>query len=304
MVEEYERKLRAFFAASPEPETLRTFLEGEDLDEILAPVGIIRKRVLVYWAIAVTRNDLYMDVFFSFRPNILDYLASGSYGIIEWIKGGKSGYFASLFRHFKMEELRWLIDLDIDRIIRSGYQDIFDLLAENGYLVESNMSQLLRTAIQSKKVHIVDILLHEGAKVEPIHFTTAVFSRDIGIIQRMMMYGGNVNSRDPKGDTPLSMSFMSEDVDVIREILGYGADVNTISLMYEYSPLMLAIGEAALHPLVKDLIDAGANVNYRTSHGETALSVTGDNEEIRALLIAAGATDRGITLEEIRAARG
>lgn len=203
-----------------------------------------------------------------------------------------------------MEELRRIIDANIEEIIKSGDIEIFDLLTKNKYLNADNVSNLLKLAIKHTNISVVDFLLNKEVKVEPIHFIEAIMTQRIDMLQRMMMYGGNVNSRDPKGDTPLSMSFMSEDVDVIREILGYGADVNTISPMYEYSPLMLAIGEANLHPLVKDLIDAGANVNYRTSHGETALSVTGDNEEIRALLIAAGATDRGITLEEIRAARG
>jgi hypothetical protein len=294
MDEEYTRNVKGFFSTSPTPEQFRTILETEDLTVNLEPVGYFSRAAALYLVLTKIEDGRFMDVFFSFHPDILEYVRGGDYAMHDWIKDGKNEYFVSIFRYYTMDELRRLIDGNIGKIFKSGDQEIFDLLIEKGYLREDNESDLLQLAIHYDNLSVVDILLNKGVKVEPIHFVKAVERKNIDMMHRMMMYGGNVNLADEKGNTPLSTALNTRKADIVKELLNYGVDVNSDIVWSDYSPLMLVIQRETLRPLVKNFIGAGANVNFHSPNDDkTPLALSFIDNEVRKLLIAAGATVKG-----------
>lgn len=260
-------------------------------------IGFYPRCAVIYDVLRKIEDARYMGLFFSFRPNILEYIQGGDYSMDDWIRDGKNEYFVLLFRYYTMEELRHVVDINIKDIIKSGDQEIFDLLVKKGYLKEDNMSDLLQLALKYSNIPVVDVLLNKGVKVEPIHFVAAVKSKRIDMMRRMMMFGGDVNLADPEGNTPLSAALTSRKPEVVKELLNYGVDVNAHLNFSDYSPLMLVIERETLRPLVKDFIAAGANVNFRAANdNHTPLTLSFVDDEVRALLLAAGATDEGEAL--------
>ena len=297
---QYEKEVITFFNNNPSRDEFINFIVNEDLNSEGEPY--VKKVDIIYNILARLPNKSYMNDFLSFHPDIVLLIHYGDYSMGDWIKDGKNEFFVSLFCYYAMDELRDTINAYIRDIIKSGDQEIFDLLVENGYVRKKNMPRLLYLALKYHNIPVIDFLLNKGAKIEPLHFVIAVETGDVNVVRRMIMYGGNVNSGadetpiSREGETPLSKALGMGEIEIARELIGYGADVNQVLPNENLSLLMLVIKIDSLHPLVKDFIAAGANVNYRSVKDETPLSVAGDNEGIRALLIAAGATDEGVKI--------
>lgn len=291
---QYEKYVRGFLSTSPTLEEFRSFLAGENLLSTLeeSAYRTTWKGKIIYDILDTDEYRRYIDVLFSFCYCSVVLFRNGNHMMYDWAEKGKYEYFVSAFRHCSMEKLRPSINPVIGDIIRFDDNRIFDLLVANGYLTDTNnIGSMLKFAILFEKPYIATILLNKGARVEPSHFVAAVESRDINAIRRMLVYGGNVNLADAKGKTPLGAALETLDPKIVEEVLSYGADVNIIVDMIGYSPLMIAAEDFRLNSSVEKIIANGANVNYRTSRGKTALSVA--QPKVRDILIAAGATING-----------
>ncbi|HEK20124.1 MULTISPECIES: ankyrin repeat domain-containing protein [unclassified Mucilaginibacter] len=74
------------------------------------------------------------------------------------------------------------------------------------------------------------------------------------------------------GGMTLHEAVLNRDAEALKKIIENGADLDELSDQYRRTPLMLAC-EYPSKPLVDLLIEAGANVNYRTGTGETAIYI-------------------------------
>jgi ankyrin repeat protein len=102
--------------------------------------------------------------------------------------------------------------------------------------------------------------------------------------------GMDVNSRDAAGTPMICIAARSGRKSMIEWLLAEGADINAVSKDRGYSAVMDAVWKSS-PDIVKFLIEKGANLNFISNDGQTALIVaTGaSNPRICELLVKNGA---------------
>ena len=170
----------------------------------------------------------------------------------------------------------------------------------------------LHTAAMWENEDMVRYLLAQGFsanEADESGRTPLMGCNESASIARMLQEAGaDVNAQDMEGCTPLMQCMMSEDV--IRVLLNAGANPNlcnnkgeTALLFHIHHPdytgggstdeqghFMTWIGSQQNIPVIKALIEKGADVNKPDTEGETPLQAVSEGEkEVRTLLINAGA---------------
>ncbi len=112
----------------------------------------------------------------------------------------------------------------------------------------------------------------------------------IEIRKRLIEAGANINLQDNNGNTLLITASEKNQPKIVELLVNASANLN-IQNHSGQTALMHAC-RAGNREIVSALIHAGADVNIKTNNGQTALNMT-NNEEIRNILISAGAIDAG-----------
>ncbi len=180
-----------------------------------------------------------------------------------------------------------------------GDLPIVEYLLSKGANVNARDTQSKETALSNavKRGHvdIVKTLLAAKADVSLRDmfdfnvFTTAVAGGNQEIAGLLLDAGAKVND-GMSGLTPMAFAASSGNTDMMRFLAERGADVNYGAKTGEQTALISAIVGAQIES-VKTLIELKANVNTKMKDGTTPLKMAqkGDQEEIIALLVAAGA---------------
>lgn len=180
-----------------------------------------------------------------------------------------------------------------------GELAIVEYLLEKGANVNARDTEshgtALANAVRREHVDIVKALLAAKAdvllkdKFDFNVFTTAVAGGNEEIAGLLLDAGAKIND-GMSGLTPLAFAASSGDTDMMHFLAERGADVNYGAKTGEQTPLISAIVGAQIES-VKTLIELKANVNTKMKDGTTPLKMAqkGDQEEIIALLVAAGA---------------
>jgi ankyrin repeat protein len=153
----------------------------------------------------------------------------------------------------------------------------------------------LMNAVTRGHTEIVKALLAAKADVAPRNsfdfnaFTSAVAAGNQEIAGLLLDAGAKVDD-GASGLTPLAFAVSSGNIEMIRFLVKRGADVNHGAKFGEQTALISAILGAQIES-VKTLIELKADVNAKMKDGTTPLKLArkGDQEEIVALLQAAGA---------------
>jgi ankyrin repeat protein len=153
----------------------------------------------------------------------------------------------------------------------------------------------LMNAVTRGHVEIVKALLAAKAEVAPRNrfdfnaFTSAVAAGNQEIAGLLLDAGAKIND-GMSGLTPLAFAVSSGNIDMMRFLAAHGADVNYGAKTGDQTALISAIIGAQIEA-VKTLIELKADVNAKMKDGTTPLKLArkGDQEEIIALLEAAGA---------------
>jgi ankyrin repeat protein len=164
-------------------------------------------------------------------------------------------------------------------------------------------SQSLKTLIPT----VADINVPNGSGVTPL--MEAAWNPNPGVIETVLAAGADPNVRDENGETALMFAARSVFRPNVRTLLKAGANPNLrdhngwTALMHasanaqskeicgnnsEFERLLTAGG------LVSDLIDAGADVNFQSTDGDTAIKLavmSGHGEIVKVLLARAANLD-------------
>ncbi|XP_059168441.1 serine/threonine-protein phosphatase 6 regulatory ankyrin repeat subunit B-like [Physella acuta] len=171
--------------------------------------------------------------------------------------------------------------------------DIVKLLLEhkaNVNLVDKNKKSALCYSVKMKNVEIVRLLVDNGADVNYRSFTTPLYeSCKCGcfeLVKILVEAGADVNKKDNSGDSPLCKSTCNGNLDIVKLLVKKCADVNE-----GLSPPLFYACDNGHVEITNYLIDAGADVNFINSDGESVLcrSATKGHFDIVKLLLERGA---------------
>lgn len=153
--------------------------------------------------------------------------------------------------------------------------------------IESNFPKYIAEEEQ-KKAH--KKLFEMGIPFTPDCFSTYIAKEDEEICNLFYEAGMSVNVRDAAGTPMLCIAARSGRKDMIEWLVDRGAEIDAISQDRGYSAVMDAVWKSSLD-IVDKLIKLGANLNFVSNDGQTALIVaTGaSNPRICELLVKNGA---------------
>ena len=133
-------------------------------------------------------------------------------------------------------------------------------------------------------------LFDEGIPFTPDSFSFYIAKENEKICNLFLEAGMDVNCRDAAGTPMICIAARSGRTGMIEWLLSKGADINAVSKDRGYSAVMDAVWKSS-QEIVKLLIEKGANLNFISNDGQTALIVaTGaSNPRICELLVKNGA---------------
>jgi ankyrin repeat protein len=182
---------------------------------------------------------------------------------------------------------------------RSGTLEIARLLIARGAdvnLKDGSGSTALNSAVDRGHAAIVDLLL--AAKIDPntvneymqSPLSNAAAAGNLEIVEKLLE--AKAKSELPGlALTPMMFAAFAGNGDLIRLLARHGADVD-YATQYGQTALTSAI-TAGKPDMVKLLIELKANVNQKTPDGDTPLKMArnGDQDDVAAMLVAAGAKE-------------
>ena len=165
---------------------------------------------------------------------------------------------------------------------------------------------------QRGKTEAIKVLIASGADINamdkdgqtPLYL--AAGHKSLESIKVLIAAGADINLRDKYGYTPLDTGLRQGITsETAKALIAGGADVNSVSGMFKFTPLHLALSHAYLVPstslqelpslenaeILKALIYAGADINAKARDGKTPLHYAAciNNVDITKILIEAGA---------------
>lgn len=122
--------------------------------------------------------------------------------------------------------------------------------------------------------------------ITPLHIAT--YYQDSNLVEFLLKKGAAPDLRTRDGFTPLHIAVYKGNFKIVNLLLSTKeVDVNRVTTEDNYSPLHIGIRFTSPHNILKELTQAGANVNSRTKRGRTPLHIgviRGDIEAIKFLL--------------------
>jgi ankyrin repeat protein len=173
-------------------------------------------------------------------------------------------------------------------------------------------------AAQKGHLDVVERLLKAGAEVDATgasgttSLMWAAFTGHDDVARALLAAGADPNAADAgsDGSTPLMIAALMLDADTVRLMIDKGGDVHAGNERNQ-TPLMFAALSGRQEAIVAELIQAGVDVNKRTTTGHTALEsavLRGDLAVVEQLLRAgadvSAVGDRGWTPLMIAAGNG
>lgn len=159
---------------------------------------------------------------------------------------------------------------------------------ENLYnILEKNLPNYIKL---EKKKNALKVLFEKGIPFTPDCFSFQVAKNDLEICELFLKAGMDINERDSAGTPFLCSAARNGKLDMIQWLLENGADIDAVSHDRGYSAVMDAVWKSNL-PIVELLVNKGANLNFISRDGQTALILaTGsENFDICRVLVENGA---------------
>lgn len=151
-------------------------------------------------------------------------------------------------------------------------------------------NESLRWERVQKKERARESLIDLGFALSEDAMGETVVAGRLDIVENYIAAGFSSSSRDSKGVPMLCLAIRNKHMDIIQSLIDSGADINAISEDRHNSPVMDA-ASSGNYDAVKLLVTEGAELEYKSKNGQTALilSVGHGDIEISNYLLSAGA---------------
>lgn len=159
-----------------------------------------------------------------------------------------------------------------------------------------NMTALGFALFQSCNAEAIGLLLEAGADVNarfawgetPLHLAASSSKLKAGVVDLLIAAGAEIDATmDNSGFTPLHWAAMKEHAEAVSSLLHAGANPHAIA-GDQYQALSFAVNSRENAGMVKQLLEAGVDVNFAGKAGFTPLMNT-ESPEILQILLDAGA---------------
>jgi ankyrin repeat protein len=194
------------------------------------------------------------------------------------------------------ENFRWDI---LERLLEAGGK-----LRKAWYSsTHHTAAQILASASRDSREKIVRLLLSEEPDLDAINnaLVEAAYKTNTNIIKILINAGADVNAKSPwNGESALYIAAKSsESTEVVAILIAAGADVNVRVPSSGQTPLHAASSNGH-EKIVKELLDAGVEIDAKTIEGETSLYIASHSYfEVVQMLLRGGA-DPGLTKNDGR----
>lgn len=161
----------------------------------------------------------------------------------------------------------------VDLLIKAGSVVDDESCAREGYLF---------CAVRSGNMTTLNILIERGFDLNlrtdtgacALHF--AVIWKHMDAAKLLMEHGADVNIQDRYGWTPLHYAVRDHQIETVASLLEHKADTELCGNQGR-NPLMMAASSGVVD-IFKLLVQAGANLDAKTSTGQTAFDLVGASQ--------------------------
>lgn len=171
----------------------------------------------------------------------------------------------------KLDEqlIRVVINQNGDEEVRIRKVKYLLYLGANKDVFIDRKYNLLMKAVDNDDVAMVKVLLDKGANIEAVNWDgesaliLAIKRKNNEIVSELLDKGADVNSRKWDGNPVIMAAVVYDNPWAVEKLVQKGADVDAVgNIFFNATPLFWAVERGNLE-VVKALIKAGANVNYR-----------------------------------------
>ncbi|MCK9544929.1 MAG: ankyrin repeat domain-containing protein [Novosphingobium sp.] len=182
--------------------------------------------------------------------------------------------------------------------IELGDIDIIELLIENNFGdIRCNSYSFLYKAIENNNIHIVKLLIDNGANINKKGYDNKEFiihATELGhkeIVELLIKLNVDINAKDHLGDTALMIAARYNNTDIVKLLLDAKANPvlkndhsNFSSKKLDYSALALAKQYKANSKIIKMLKDASHNKLYKDQTKLMKAIAKGKNKIIEKII--------------------
>jgi uncharacterized protein len=109
----------------------------------------------------------------------------------------------------------------------------------------------------------------------------AAFFGSLDLVDRLILFGANLNARTKNGNTALVFACMEGHEEIVDRLVSFGADINLPNVLVQTALMEACASENV--SIVKMLIGAKADVDQENDQGRKAIDFT-CSDEIKAIL--------------------
>lgn len=238
------------------------------------------KQIYIGWAKSLGRSTfLYLIIVISYQAGageLHDAVQSGDVAIVKSL----------LASGVDINETDYSIGTALHTAVGQGNDSIVELLIAHGADIEAlselNGARALHMAADFDELAIIGLLLNNGADIEArdgeqrTPLLRAAGSGLNGVVEFLIARGAEIGAREGYfGATPLHQAAANGRIETVKLLLVHGAEINAIdnrgfSALSEASQPQ-SFGNVGNGGLIEFLVDKGANLDVKNTHGQTPL---------------------------------
>ena len=158
----------------------------------------------------------------------------------------------------------------------SDLQNLYNLLEKN----------LPKYVELEEKKNALKVLFEKGIPFTPDCFSFQIAKNDLELCELFLKAGMDINERDSSGTPFLCYAARNGKIDMVQWLLENGADIDAVSNDRGYSAVMDAVWKSNVQ-IVELLVNKGANLNFVSRDGQTALILATGSENFQICRILA-----------------